>query len=88
MFMFLQGTLGRCPTPIFFVFSYVVVLEKLSATSLFFLFAQIGFLGMKTTPENWGAKYLSNFFTYNSGIFYNETNWKNFPQWEIQNVIF
>ena len=38
---YLQGTLGRCPPPILFVRTYVVVLEKLSDT-YFFLRAQNG----------------------------------------------
>ena len=38
----LQGTLGRCPPPILFVRTYVVVLEKLS-DMYFFIRAQNGF---------------------------------------------
>ena len=75
-FIFLEGFVGRCPTPISLVLSCIVVLEKLSDTC-FFLSAQIGFLGTKTTPENWGTKYPSNCFTG-----------KISSQWEMKNVIF
>ena len=72
----LRGTLGRCLPPIFFVLTYVVVLKKLS--DFFFLSARIGFLGVKTVPENGILNTHLNCFTYNSVIFHNETKWKNF----------
>ena len=73
----LQGTFGRCPSPISFVLIYALVVDKLSDTR-FFLGAQIGFSGVKITPENCGTKYPFHCFTYNSGIFHNETNLNNF----------
>ena len=33
----------------------IIVLEKLKSDTCFFLSAQIGFLGMKTTSKNWGT---------------------------------
>ena len=56
-----------------FHISYVVVLEKLSDTC-YFLSTEIRFLGVKIAPANWDTKYPFNCFTYNSGIFHNETN--------------
>ena len=73
---YLQGNLGRCPTPIFFVLTYVVVLQKLSDT-YFFLCAQNDFQGVKTTPEKCGTKYPFNCFIYNKRIFLNQTNANN-----------
>ena len=67
------GTLGRFPRPIFFGLTHVVVLEKLS-DKYFFLCAQNGFEGVKTTPEKCGTKYPFNCFTYNYRIFHNQTN--------------
>lgn len=75
--IFQTGNPIMCQSPIFFVVTYAVVLEKLrhkcSSVS-----ARIGFLGVKTAPENLGTQYPSNCFTYNSGIFHNETHCKNF----------
>ena len=68
-----QGTLGKCPYPILFGLTYVVVLEKLSDT-YFFLRAQNGFEGVNTTSEKCGTKYPFNCFTYNNRIFHNQTN--------------
>ena len=81
-----QKTVSRRPPPIFFVFTYVA-LEKLSDTR-FSLSVQIGFLEIKTAPENWGTKHPLNCSKYNSGIFYNETKWRISSWWEIKNVIF
>ena len=64
-----------CPPPIFFVRTYVVVLEKLSDT--YFLRAQNGFKEEKITAEKCGTKYPFNCFTYNNRIFHNQTNSKN-----------
>ena len=46
---------------------------------IFSYLPQIGFLGVKTAPENWGTNYPYNYFTYNSFTFHNGTTWKNFP---------
>ena len=68
-----QEKLGRCPSPIFFVLTYVVVLEKMSDMYLF-LPAQNGFQGVKITLEKCGTKYPFNCFIYNNRIFYNQIN--------------
>ena len=64
------------PPPILFGLTYVVVLEKLS-DAYFFLRAQNGFEGVKTTPEKCGTKYPFNCSTYNNRIFHNQTNLNN-----------
>ena len=77
-FIYLQGTLGRCSSSIFFVLTYILVLKTLS-DKFFFLSTEIGFLGVKIAPKNWDIKYLFICFTYNIVvIFRNETEWKNF----------
>ena len=67
----LQGAIGRSPPPIFFVLTYVVVLEKLSDTCFFIIY-----LNRVFGDENRSRKlgYPFNCFTYKSLIFNNETN--------------
>lgn len=63
-----------------FLRSHIYMLQYLKnqATSVFSNLPKWGFWGVKTAPENWGAAYLFNCFAYNSGMFRNETNSKNF----------
>ena len=59
--------------PIFFVLTCIVVFEKLSDT-YFFLRAQNGLQGIKSTPEKCGNTYPFNCFTYNNRTPHNQTN--------------
>ena len=69
----LQGTLGRCPSPIFYALTCVAAKRQ-----MFFLIWPNRIFGGENRLLNWGTEYPLNCFTYTSGIFHNETNWENF----------